>query len=129
MLYEVITEESLWDGLKDVERLLTRNRIFIDRMADVGMIGQKDAIAWGFTGPCGRASGLEYDVRKDYPYLTYVITSYSIHYTKLYDSRSDCIPAISLRMNTSMFWRSAASRASRCSTSPGAPRSGIWTWR
>ena len=55
----------------DMEALLTRNRIFIDRMADVGVIGPQDAVAYGFTGPCLRATGVDYDVRKNLPYLVY----------------------------------------------------------
>jgi NADH-quinone oxidoreductase subunit D len=57
--------------LGEVETLLTNNKIFRDRMEDVGVVSREDAIAWGFTGPCARASGLDYDVRKDYPYLVY----------------------------------------------------------
>jgi len=55
----------------DIDRLLTRNRIFIDRMRGVGVVSATDAVAWGFTGPCLRASGVPYDVRKDHPYLIY----------------------------------------------------------
>ena len=55
----------------DVDTLLTRNRIFMDRMCDVAVVGAKDAIEWGFTGPCLRAAGVPYDVRKDHPYLVY----------------------------------------------------------
>ncbi len=53
------------------ETLLTRNRIFRDRMAGIGVMSREQAIAWGMTGPCGRGSGVDYDVRKDYPYLVY----------------------------------------------------------
>jgi len=55
----------------DVNRLLTRNRLYMDRMCSVGTIAAADAIEWGFTGPCLRASGVGYDVRKDHPYLVY----------------------------------------------------------
>ncbi|RMH42188.1 MAG: NADH-quinone oxidoreductase subunit D [Deltaproteobacteria bacterium] len=57
--------------LAEVETLLTNNRIFRQRMEGVSVVSRDDAIAWGFTGPLGRASGLDYDVRKDYPYLVY----------------------------------------------------------
>ena len=56
---------------KDVDALLTKNRIFLDRMRDVGGISADEAIAYGFTGPCLRACGVEYDVRKAQPYLVY----------------------------------------------------------
>ncbi len=51
--------------------LLERNRIFLDRTMDVGTISGDDAIALSWTGPCLRASGVPYDVRKAHPYLVY----------------------------------------------------------
>jgi NADH-quinone oxidoreductase subunit D len=58
----------LW---KDVDKLLTKNRVFIDRVKDVGVVPADEAIAYGFTGPCLRACGVPYDVRKAQPYLVY----------------------------------------------------------
>jgi NADH-quinone oxidoreductase subunit D len=55
----------------DVDKLLTRNRIFRDRMDGIGLIAKEDVGAWGITGPLARASGVAYDVRKDHPYLVY----------------------------------------------------------
>ena len=55
----------------DCERLLSRNRIFVDRMHGVGAISSADAISWGLTGPLLRATGVAYDVRKAEPYLVY----------------------------------------------------------
>ncbi|PIQ96681.1 MAG: NADH-quinone oxidoreductase subunit D [Nitrospinae bacterium CG11_big_fil_rev_8_21_14_0_20_56_8] len=55
----------------DVDKLLTKNRIFLDRMRDTGGISAEDAINWGYTGPCLRACGVNYDVRKAHPYLVY----------------------------------------------------------
>jgi len=60
-------EEVLHEG----ETMLTNNRIFRDRMVGVGAFSREDAIRWGYTGPCARACGLDYDVRKDYPYSIY----------------------------------------------------------
>jgi NADH-quinone oxidoreductase subunit D len=57
--------------LKDVQALLFRNRIFLDRVQGTGVISAKEAIAYGFTGPCLRATGVKYDVRKAHPYLVY----------------------------------------------------------
>ncbi len=54
-----------------IDALLTRNRIFIDRTRHTGQVSREDAIALGFTGPCLRASGEPYDVRKAAPYLVY----------------------------------------------------------
>ena len=53
------------------ERLLLTNRIFLDRLEDVGVMAAKDAISLGWTGPTLRASGIAYDVRKSHPYMKY----------------------------------------------------------
>ena len=55
----------------DAEKLLTKNRIFRERMENTGVISQEDAINWGFTGPCLRATGVPHDIRKTSPYLGY----------------------------------------------------------
>jgi NADH-quinone oxidoreductase subunit D len=57
--------------LGDVEKLLTHNRIFVDRCENVGYISREDAIALGMTGPILRASGVARDLRLDNPYLVY----------------------------------------------------------
>ncbi len=51
--------------------LLTRNRIFVDRMSGTGVISSEDAISYGITGPFLRSTGADYDVRKDCPYAVY----------------------------------------------------------
>lgn len=55
----------------EVDRLLTRNRIFIDRMKGTGVITAEDALDYGFTGPCLRACGIDLDLRKKKPYWVY----------------------------------------------------------
>jgi NADH-quinone oxidoreductase subunit D len=55
----------------DVCRLLNRNRIFIERTKDIGVLGREDAINLSVTGPLARASGVVRDLRKDEPYLAY----------------------------------------------------------
>ncbi|GHC12379.1 NADH dehydrogenase (quinone) subunit D [Cerasicoccus arenae] len=55
----------------ELDKLLTRNRIFVDRTRDIGVISKEDALAWGLTGANLRASGAEYDVRKAQPYSGY----------------------------------------------------------
>jgi NADH-quinone oxidoreductase subunit D len=57
--------------LENCDRLLTRNRIFIDRMCDVGRLTAQEAIDLSLTGPLLRASGVNYDVRKAFPYSSY----------------------------------------------------------
>ena len=57
--------------IRDVERLLLRNRIFMDRTVNVGVVSQEAALDYGWTGPCLRSTGVAYDIRKAYPYLDY----------------------------------------------------------
>ena len=57
--------------LGEVAKVLLDNRVFMDRLQDVGTISAEDAISLGWTGPCLRASGVPYDVRKASPYLRY----------------------------------------------------------
>ena len=63
--------DGLPKAIEQVETLLTRNRIFLDRTDGLGVIGKEDALAWGITGPNLRASGVDLDLRKDKPYLGY----------------------------------------------------------
>jgi NADH-quinone oxidoreductase subunit D len=70
--------EDLWDWsekfpkvVDDMEGLLTDNRIFKQRLVDVCPVSAEDAIAWGFTGPVLRASGVPWDLRKSQPYMVY----------------------------------------------------------
>lgn len=67
--------EKLLDELprfiNDVDRLNTKNPIFQNRTKGIGAISKEDAISWGFTGPCLRAAGVPYDVRKAHPYYDY----------------------------------------------------------
>ena len=58
-------------AIDEVSKLLDKNTIFINRMADVGVITKEDAIAYGITGPNLRGSGVPRDLRKDNPYLGY----------------------------------------------------------
>jgi NADH-quinone oxidoreductase subunit C/D len=57
--------------IDDVEKLVDRNKIFLDRVVGVAPISPEDAIDFGFTGPCLRACGVPFDVRKATPYLGY----------------------------------------------------------
>jgi NADH-quinone oxidoreductase subunit D len=57
--------------IDDLESLLTENRIFKQRLVDIGIVSAEDAIAWGFTGPMLRASGVAWDLRKAQPYMVY----------------------------------------------------------
>jgi NADH-quinone oxidoreductase subunit D len=58
-------------NLEECEKLLNRNRIFIGRCDGVGVLTREQAIDLGVTGPTLRASGVNFDIRKDLPYLVY----------------------------------------------------------
>jgi NADH-quinone oxidoreductase subunit D len=55
----------------ELDRLLSRNKIFVGRTKDVGVITREQAIDWGLTGPNLRGSGVDHDLRKRQPYLGY----------------------------------------------------------
>jgi NADH-quinone oxidoreductase subunit D len=57
--------------LADLDRLLTDNRIFKQRTVDIGVMSAEQAMAWGFSGPCLRASGCAWDLRRAQPYDVY----------------------------------------------------------
>jgi NADH-quinone oxidoreductase subunit C/D len=57
--------------VNDTLKLVARNRIFLDRTVGVGKISTDEAIAYGYSGPCLRATGLEFDLRKNQPYYVY----------------------------------------------------------
>ena len=59
------------NNFDESEQLLTRNRIFVDRTRDVGVIPREVAIDYGLSGPNLRGSGVDYDLRKAHPYLVY----------------------------------------------------------
>lgn len=62
----------------EIHRLLTRNRIFIERTKGIGSLSREDAINFGATGPVARASGVERDLRKDEPYLAYADLDFNV---------------------------------------------------
>jgi NADH-quinone oxidoreductase subunit D len=57
--------------IDEMEKLVNRNRIFVDRMKGVGVLTREEAINRSATGPVARASGVTRDLRKDEPYLAY----------------------------------------------------------
>jgi NADH-quinone oxidoreductase subunit C/D len=58
-------------GVGDIQKLITKNRIFLERTQGVCVMSKEKAIAYGWTGPTLRASGVEYDLRKAEPYYHY----------------------------------------------------------
>jgi NADH-quinone oxidoreductase subunit D len=63
--------EDMPPAAADVEALLNKNRIFIDRTRGIGVISREEAIAWSLSGPMARGSGVRRDIRKDEPYLCF----------------------------------------------------------
>lgn len=63
--------KELPDVMKEVEILLNRNKIWLDRTRDVGVVSADEAINYGLTGPILRASNVEWDIRKVEPYSSY----------------------------------------------------------
>ncbi len=78
----------------DVEKLLFRNRIFLDRLRGIGVLSKADAIAYSCSGPIARASGVTYDIRKDEPYLVYPELDFEVPYS----TEGDCWARFIVRM-------------------------------
>ncbi len=86
--------ESFPEKMEEYDKLLTRNRIWVDRTRGVGVIGAEEAIDWGFTGPNLRASGVGYDVRRAQPYLLYDELDFEVPV----GSAGDCYERYLIRM-------------------------------
>jgi len=87
-------QASFQSVYSDIEKLLFRNRIFLDRLRGVGRLSKQDAIALSCTGPIARASGVTYDIRKDEPYLAYPDFDFQVPYTE----EGDCWARFIVRM-------------------------------
>lgn len=72
--------------IDDMENLLTDNRIFKQRMVDIGIVSKEQAIDWGFSGPMIRGSGIAWDLRKSQPYEVYGEMDFDIPIGKNGDS-------------------------------------------
>ncbi|MGK0186361.1 MAG: NADH-quinone oxidoreductase subunit D [Verrucomicrobiales bacterium] len=81
-------------ALAESDALLTRNKIFIDRTRDVGVISKEDAIAFGLSGPNLRGSGVDHDLRKAHPYLDYEKYDFDV----IIGSVGDCYDRYLVRM-------------------------------
>jgi NADH-quinone oxidoreductase subunit C/D len=65
-------------GIEQLDRLLTGNKIWMQRMQNVGAISSEEAIQWGYTGPLLRATGLSLDLRKADPYYGYETLDFNV---------------------------------------------------
>ncbi len=72
--------------ISDMENLLTENRIFKQRMVDIGVVSKQQALDWGFSGPMIRGSGIAWDLRKSQPYEIYGELDFDIPIGKNGDS-------------------------------------------
>ncbi len=80
--------------MDDVNRLLMKNRIFIERTQGVGILSKADAINTGSTGPVARASGVPRDLRRDEPYLAYDDFDFDV----ICATAGDCFSRFHVRM-------------------------------
>lgn len=80
--------------IDEIDKLLTRNAIFIARTQDIGIISKADAIAYGMSGPNLRGSGVEHDLRKTNPYLDYEKYEFDIPI----GTKGDCYDRYLVRM-------------------------------
>ena len=64
--------------LDEFEDLLTKNEIYLKRTQGVGVITKDEAIAYGLVGPIARSAGVDYDVRKYFPYLGYETYDFTV---------------------------------------------------
>jgi NADH-quinone oxidoreductase subunit D len=81
-------------ALAESDALLTKNKIFMDRTKDVGIISKEDAIAYGLSGPNLRGSGVDHDLRKAHPYLDYEKYDFEV----VIGSVGDCYDRYLVRM-------------------------------
>jgi NADH-quinone oxidoreductase subunit D len=81
--------------LDDIESLLTENRIFKQRTVDIGVVSKGDALAWGFSGPMVRGSGIPWDLRKAQPYDAYEAMEFDVPIGK----NGDCYDRYLVRMD------------------------------
>lgn len=70
-MVKTFIHDEMPPALDDLEMLLNKNRIFIDRTQGVGAITKEEAISWSLSGPVARSAGVVRDLRKDEPYLCY----------------------------------------------------------
>lgn len=80
--------------IDDIETLLTENRIFKQRTVDIGVVSKADALAWGFSGPMVRGSGIPWDLRKAQPYDAYEQMEFDVPIGK----NGDCYDRYLVRM-------------------------------
>jgi NADH dehydrogenase (ubiquinone) Fe-S protein 2 len=79
----------------EIEEMLTSNRIWKQRLVDVGVVNYDEAMAWGFSGPMLRGSGISWDLRKNQPYEVYDQLEFDVPI----GSNGDCYDRYCIRIN------------------------------
>jgi NADH-quinone oxidoreductase subunit D len=101
--------------LDDIEGLLTENRIFKQRLVDIGIVSAAEALDWGFTGPMLRGSGVPWDLRKAQPYMVYDRMKFDVPIGKT----GDCYDRYLVRMEEMRQSLRIVKQA--CEEMPGGP--------
>jgi NADH-quinone oxidoreductase subunit D len=101
--------------IDDLDELLTENRIFKQRLVDIGTVSAADALDWGFTGPMLRASGVPWDLRKAQPYMVYDRMKFDVPIGKT----GDCYDRYLVRMEE--MRQSLRIVRQACEEMPGGP--------
>lgn len=78
----------------EIEEMLTGNRIWKQRLVDIGVVSAKEALDWGFSGPMLRGSGVSWDLRKSQPYDAYEYVDFKVPV----GTRGDCYDRYLIRM-------------------------------
>src|SRR5688572_33340185 len=65
-------------ALDDYEAMLSQNEIWLERTRGIGLLSAEDAVALGQSGPVVRASGIDWDLRREQPYLTYADVDFDV---------------------------------------------------
>ncbi|MBK9303156.1 MAG: NADH-quinone oxidoreductase subunit D [bacterium] len=107
---------KLETAIGEVTGLVARNRIFLDRTVGIGAMTAEQALDWGFTGPCLRATGLAYDVRKHAPYDGYETYDFDVPVGTAGDTRDRIMVRIEEMRQSARIIRQALARGL-----PGGP--------
>jgi len=102
-MVKTFIEESLPKSIDDMEILLNRNRIFLDRTIGIGTITAEEAMSWSLSGPMARSAGVLRDVRKDDPYLCYADNwdgqgAKAVHFKVPIMKTGDCLARYMVRL-------------------------------
>ncbi|MEQ8821384.1 MAG: NADH dehydrogenase (quinone) subunit D [Sumerlaeia bacterium] len=79
---------------EEIEFMLNENELFLGRVRDIGIISAQDAIDLGLSGPCLRGSGVNWDIRRDMPYLAYDELDWEV----AVETKGDCLARYFVRM-------------------------------